>query len=89
MHKHLATDLRKFGATEQSIHWLGEASPQNINYFDLIPSSTTHPIDTDDLWPSAVIETSGVALAYVLSADTIPQTAEYKTRLNRLRHNCA
>jgi hypothetical protein len=63
MQELLDSDLVKFGAIEQSIRWLGEASPQNINYLDLIPSAATRPIDKDDLWPSAVIETSGVALA--------------------------
>lgn len=89
MQELLASDLGKFGAIEPSIRWLGEASPQNINYLDLIPSSATRPIDKDDLWPSAVIETSGIASAYVLRADALSQTPLDSTRLNRLRHNLA
>lgn len=89
MHADLASDLRKFGAIEPSIRWLGEASYKNINYLDLIPSSATRPIDKEDLWPSAVIETSGVASAYVLRADALSQIPLDCGRLNRLRHNLA
>lgn len=89
MQEKLASDLGKFGAIEPSIRWLGEVSPQNINYLDLIPSSATRPIDKDDLWPSAVIESSGIASAYVLRADALTQTPLDNSRLNRLRHNLA
>lgn len=89
MQELIASDLRKFGAIKSSIRLLGEASHQNINYLDLIPSSATHPNNRDALCPSAVIETSGVALAYVLPADALSQTPQDKTRLNRLRHNLA
>ena len=89
MQKHLAADLEKFGAIKSSIRWLHEISPKNINYLDLTPTNSNRTIDKDALWPTAVIESNGIAIAYIVNTNNPSKSRSDIAQLNRLRHRLA
>ncbi len=86
----LKSELKSFGATDDTIRILTGPEHYLIDYLDLIPGKKTNVNDPAQVWLDAVIETQSQPLLYVVRAASLAQDhAVRDEQINKLRRNLA
>lgn len=86
----LKSELRSFGATDDSIRLLNEPEHHLIDYLDLIPSKRSNQDNTAHIWLDAVVETQNQPLLYVARSSTLAQDISVRNeQIKQLRRDLA
>lgn len=86
----LKSELRSYGAPDDTIRLLEKPEPDLIDYLDLIPNNRTGQLDPSHVWLDAVVETQRQPLLYVVRSATLAQDIHARNeQIRKVRRDLA